>query len=198
MAHHVVKDAVWQIVGRVVSAVGGFLVIKLITPYLGPLRFGDYSTILKYFAIWSALADFGMYVIALKQLGKIPATQHEERSILYSKFVSTRMLLILVIYTCAYLLTFLIPAYTSNPYLLRGLPLGMLFSASFMAAGIIQIPLQLYWKMHQLSIGLTVARVAQLLVLIVSTLFLFPHPTFTTPGEGVLPFVWIIASVLIS
>jgi O-antigen/teichoic acid export membrane protein len=68
MAHHVVKDAVWQIVGRVVSAVGGFLVLKLITPYLWPLRFGDYSTILKYFAIWSALADFGMYVIALKKL----------------------------------------------------------------------------------------------------------------------------------
>ncbi|USN54767.1 MAG: hypothetical protein H6765_09925 [Candidatus Peribacteria bacterium] len=44
------------------------IVIKLITPFLGPLRFGDYSTILKYFAIWSAFADFGLYVIALKQL----------------------------------------------------------------------------------------------------------------------------------
>lgn len=67
----VIKDALWQIVGRVASAIGGFLVIKLITPYLGPLRFGDYSTILKFFAIWSAFADFGIYVIALKQLGKI-------------------------------------------------------------------------------------------------------------------------------
>jgi O-antigen/teichoic acid export membrane protein len=198
MAHHVVKDAVWQIVGRVVSAVGGFLVLKLITPYLGPLRFGDYSTILKYFAIWSALADFGMYVIALKKLGSIPAEQHEERSALYSKFVSTRMLLIGVIYISAYLLTFLIPAYTSNPYLLRGLPLGMIFSASFMAAWIIQIPLQLYRKMHQLSIGLTVARVAQLLVLVIAILFVYPHVSFATPGENILPFVWIIASVVIS
>jgi O-antigen/teichoic acid export membrane protein len=46
----------------------GFLVIKIITPYLGPLRYGDYSTILKFFAIWSAFADFGLYVIALKKL----------------------------------------------------------------------------------------------------------------------------------
>ncbi|MDP2669953.1 MAG: hypothetical protein Q8O99_02975 [bacterium] len=54
----VIKDAVRQIIGRAVSAIGGFLVVKMITPYLGPLRFGDYSTILKYFAIRSALADF--------------------------------------------------------------------------------------------------------------------------------------------
>ena len=35
------------------------------------MRFGDYSTILKYFAIWSAFADFGLYVIALRKLGEI-------------------------------------------------------------------------------------------------------------------------------
>ena len=39
------------------------------SPYLGPLRFGDYSTVMKYFAIRSALADFGLYVIAIRQLG---------------------------------------------------------------------------------------------------------------------------------
>lgn len=64
----VIKDAFWQILGRVISALAGFLVIKIITPYLGPLRYGDYSTILKFFAIWSAFADFGLYVIALKKL----------------------------------------------------------------------------------------------------------------------------------
>ncbi len=59
----------------------------------------------------------------------------------------------------------------------------MIFSASFMAAGIIQIPLQLYRKMHQLSIGLTVARVAQLAVLVVVTLFVYPQVSFATMGD---------------
>jgi O-antigen/teichoic acid export membrane protein len=54
----VFRDAFWQISGRIISALAGFLVVKIITPYLGPLRYGDYSTIMKYFAIWSALADF--------------------------------------------------------------------------------------------------------------------------------------------
>ena len=67
----VVKDAAWQLAGRVISALALFLVIKIISPYLGPLRYGDYSTILKYFAIWSALADFGLYVIAVKRLGSL-------------------------------------------------------------------------------------------------------------------------------
>lgn len=72
----VVKDAFRQILGRIISAIGGFLVVKLMTPYLGPLRYGDYSTILKYFAIWSAFADFGLYVIALKKLGSIKENMH--------------------------------------------------------------------------------------------------------------------------
>jgi hypothetical protein len=35
------------------------------------LRYGDYSTILKFFAYWSAFADFGLYVIAVKRLGAL-------------------------------------------------------------------------------------------------------------------------------
>lgn len=53
----VIKDAAWQLIGRIISALFGFLTIKIMTPYLGPLQFGDYSTILKYFAIRTALAD---------------------------------------------------------------------------------------------------------------------------------------------
>jgi O-antigen/teichoic acid export membrane protein len=74
MKNQIIKDAFWQILGRVVSALGGFVTIKLMTPFLGPLRYGDYNTILKYFAIWSALADLGLYTIALRELGKMKAT----------------------------------------------------------------------------------------------------------------------------
>ena len=42
----------------------------------------------------------------------------------------------------------------------------MLFSALFMAAGIIQLPLQLFWKMHHVSIALILARISQILFLL--------------------------------
>lgn len=64
----VIKDAFRQIVGRMMSAFSGFFVTVLLTQTLGPLRYGDYTTILNYFALWSALADLGLYVIGLREL----------------------------------------------------------------------------------------------------------------------------------
>ena len=72
----------------------------------------------------------------------------------------------------------------------------MLFSATFMLAGIVQLPLQLFWKMEQVSIGLTIARVAQLAIMI-GVLYFFPKQSFSN-GEGLVPFVLIIGTVLVS
>ena len=201
----VIKDAFWQIIGRVVSAIGGFVVLQLTTPYLWPLRFGDYNTILKYFAIWSALADFGLYVIGLRELWALresvaylpEAEQKEKLSVYYSKFVMSRVVTVAVVYGVALLIAYLIPSYRENPYLMWWLPIGMLFSATFMLAGIVQLPLQLYRKMEQVSIGLTVARVAQLIIM-VGVLWLFPNPWFDMAGWWLLPFILIIATVLVS
>jgi len=54
----------------------------------------------------------------------------------------------------------------------------MLFSASFMAAGIQQIPLQLFWKMQKLTIALSLSRIAQIIVLFVVIFYLYPKMVF--------------------
>lgn len=192
------------------------------------MRFGDYSTILKYFAIWSALADFGVYVIALRELGVLKKnvetakdaldiatnlndptlssvdahakheTAQKELGSYYNKFVTSRLFMICLIYTIALVIAYLLPAYTNNPYLVRWLPLGMLFSASFMTAGILQLPLQLFWKMEQVSIALIVARVVQLTALIGGIYMLYPHQSFEPIGQGIPAFVRVLISVLLS
>lgn len=175
------------------------------TPYLGPIRFGDYSTVLKYFAIRSALADFGVYVIALRELGKSkaileqPESTDEEKVVAqknlenyYGKFVTSRFFMILVIYILALVIAYMLPAYTSNPYLVWGLPIGMLFSASFMAAGILQLPLQLFRKMEQVSIALVLARISQLAVLVTTIYVLYPGQDFDTFGQGIPAFMRIL------
>lgn len=201
----VIKDAFWQIVGRVVSALGGFIVLQLTTPYLGPLRFGDYNTLLKYFAIWSALADFGLYVIWLREIWALrdsithlpEAEQKEQLSVYYSKFVMSRVVTVVIVYGVALLIAYLVPSYRENIYLAWWLPIGMLFSATFMLAWIVQLPLQIFWKMEQVSIGLTVARVAQLVIMFL-VLWIYPQPWFTTHGGGLIPFLLIIGTVLVS
>lgn len=195
-----IKDAFRQILGRVISAIGGFLVVKIMTPYLWPLRFGDYSTILKYFAIWSAFADFGLYVIALRRLWELKDSlaSMADMEKYYGKFVMSRFTTITIVYSVALLLAYLVPAYTSNPYLIRWLPLGMIFSASFMTAGILQLPLQLYRWMKHVSIALTLARISQVLVMIV-LVRLYKWVDFSSgDSRSVTAFLLMIWTVIVS
>jgi hypothetical protein len=80
----------------------------------------------------------------------------------------------LIVYALALMIAYLIPAYTANPYIVVGLPLGMIFSASFVASGITQLPFQLYWQMHHVTIAMILARVSQLLVLVLTIFVRFP------------------------
>lgn len=198
----VIKDAAWQLGGRLISALFGFVVIKIMTPYLGPLRYGDYSTILKYFAIWTALADLWLYVLAVKRLwvlkdqDKDPAhtaLKHE-----YGRFVGTRVLIMSLVYVVAMVVAYLLPAYTSNPYLIRWLPFGMIYSASFMFAGVQQLPLQIFWRMDKLSRSLIVARLSQMAILIPVVFFLFKNITFDGSTVSLIAFCCILFSVVAS
>ena len=210
----VIKDALWQLFGRIVSALFWFVITKIISSYLWPLRYWDYWTIFRFFARWTALVDFWIYVIAVKRLGQIknetywdwteiPALDpNSELSKTYWKFVWTRVFLIIVIYTIAIVTAYLIPAYTSNPYIIWWLPLAMCYSASNMYAWIQQLPLQSFWKMKRLTWSLIIARLSQLVVLLPVVFYFFSNVDFQNPSENtpvmILAFCLVTFSVVAS
>lgn len=198
----VIKDAARQLIWRIISALFWFLTIKIMTPYLGPLWYGDYSTILKYFAIWTALADLWLYVLAVKRLWAIKEAwndpNNEKLKSEYWKFVWTRITIMAVIYFIAILIAYFLPAYTSNQYLIRWLPFGLIFSASFMLAGIQQLPLQIFWKMEQLSITLITARLSQLAILIPVVYIFFKDMKFDWSTISIVAFCAVLFSVVAS
>lgn len=200
----VIKDAAWQLFGRIISALFGFVITKIISSYLWPLRYGDYGTIFRFFAWWTALVDFGVYVIAVKRLWAIKEEQWWDAPELkenYHKFVGTRMFMIIIIYTIAIVTAYLIPAYTSNPFIIRWLPLAMLYSASNMFVGIQQLPLQLFWKMNRLSRSLIIARLSQLAVLLPTVYLIFKNVSFENDVVNtttILAFCCVIFSVVAS
>jgi len=200
----VIKDAAWQLFGRIISALFGFVITKIISSYLWPLRYGDYGTIFRFFAWWTALVDFGIYVIAVKRLWAIKEEKWWDSPELkenYHKFVGTRMFMILIIYTIAIVTAYLIPAYTSNPFIIRGLPLAMMYSASNMFVWIQQLPLQLFWKMNRLSRSLIVARLSQLAVLLPTVYLIFRNVSFENEvitTATILAFCCVIFSVVAS
>ena len=200
----VIKDAAWQLFGRIISALFGFVITKIISSYLWPLRYGDYGTIFRFFAWWTALVDFWIYVIAVKRLWAIKEEKWDDSQELkenYHKFVWTRMFMIIVIYTLAIVTAYLIPAYTSNPFIIRWLPLAMLYSASNMFVWIQQLPLQLFWKMNRLSWSLIVARLSQLAVLLPTVYLIFRNVSFESDAINtttILAFCCVIFSVVAS
>jgi len=200
----VIKDAARQLFGRIISALFWFVITKIIASYLWPLRYGDYGTIFRYFAWRTALVDFWIYVIAVRTLWKIKEEQGEKSSELvstYNKFIGTRVFMIVIIYTLAIVTAYLIPAYTSNEFIIRGLPLAMLYSASNMFVGIQQLPLQLFWKMKRLSWSLIIARFSQLAVLLPVVYILFKHVDFSSEQTSwimVVVFCLVVFSVVAS
>ena len=214
MSGSVTKDAFWQILGRFLSAISWFVVTLIMTKLFGPLRYGDYSTVLSYFALRSALADLWLYVLALKEIWwikkKYGITDYTTRlastdvikekvSTAYSQFVISRTVQILAVYGFALLIAYFIPSYRENIYIARWLPLGMLFSASFLIASIIQLPLQLFRRMHHVTIALTLARVAQLAILWAMLIYVMAQWWFEqiTTVSLWLFLIWL-GSVLIS
>ena len=210
----VIKDALWQLFWRIVSALFWFVITKIISSYLGPLRYWDYWTIFRFFARWTALVDFWIYVIAVKQLWQIKnetywdwteiptLDQNSELAQTYWKFVWTRIFLILVIYTIAIVTAYLIPAYTSNPYIIWWLPLAMCYSASNMYAGIQQLPLQIFWKMKRLTWSLIIARLSQLVVLLPVVFYFFSDIDFQNSSVNtpimIVAFCLVVFSVVAS
>ena len=210
----VIKDALWQLFGRIVSALFWFVITKIISSYLWPLRYWDYWTIFRFFARWTALVDFWIYVIAVKRLGQIKNETYwdwteipvldpnSELSKTYWKFVWTRVFLIIVIYTIAIVTAYLIPAYTSNPYIIWWLPLAMCYSASNMYAWIQQLPLQIFWKMKRLTWSLIIARLSQLVVLLPVVFYFFSNVDFQNSSENtpvmILAFCLVTFSVVAS
>jgi O-antigen/teichoic acid export membrane protein len=148
------------------------------------------------------LADLGLYVLAVKRLGAIKEsskdTEHKELQSEYGKFVGTRLIIMSLVYVIAIVVAYLLPAYTSNPYLVWGLPFGLIFSASFMFAGIQQLPLQIFWRMDKLSRSLIVARLSQIAVLIPVVFFIFKGMIFNGTTMSIVAFCCIMFSVVAS
>jgi O-antigen/teichoic acid export membrane protein len=79
IAYNVVFTSGAKIFGTVLALVS----IGFITRYLGKDGFGDYSTVLAFFAFFSAIADLGLYAISTREISR---PESDEKSILGNVF----------------------------------------------------------------------------------------------------------------
>ena len=57
-----------QVVGKVISTLLGLFSLALITRYLGPNGFGEYTTITTFLTFFAVLADFGLTLVTTQMI----------------------------------------------------------------------------------------------------------------------------------
>lgn len=138
------------------------VVVGILTRFLGPEGFGQYSAIFAYLYIFTAVADLGLYTFMVREISRIgePA---EERKIA-SKIFTLRLFIVVSIIVLADLLIF------TFPYPLK-VKIGVLI-ASFFSVGssLVQVLtgiFQKYLRIYLVSLSDILARLVQLGSLII-------------------------------
>ncbi|MDD4412588.1 MAG: flippase [Patescibacteria group bacterium] len=73
-----------QVVNKIAGTVLGILAIAVITRYLGPGGFGDYTIIITFVSIFAIIADFGLTLVASQMINKVNVDEEATVSNLFS------------------------------------------------------------------------------------------------------------------
>ncbi len=101
------QNSLWHFSGKIIGMVIGIITIALITRYLGQSGFGQYSTIVAWLQFFGILADGGLYLILLSELGK--AKNKQEEKYIVGNFLALRLTLALLVLSLASLTVWLTP-----------------------------------------------------------------------------------------
>ncbi len=105
IARKIAYNVVFNVITKILSTVLALVGIGFITRYLGTNGFGDYSTVLAFFAFFGSAADLGLYTITAREISRPGA---DEKKILGNAF-SLRLLSSLVVFALTPVLVFFLP-----------------------------------------------------------------------------------------
>ncbi|PIQ77292.1 hypothetical protein COV82_05320 [Candidatus Peregrinibacteria bacterium CG11_big_fil_rev_8_21_14_0_20_46_8] len=192
LARKILSNTAWQVIGKVITAGLGIISVKLITNYLSPEIYGEYTTIYDYTALFAIVADFGLFTIAVREMAG-GGGDTKVVSKIVSNVLSIRTFLAGASLALGAGAAFLIPAY-DNSFIPLGVVLVSCATILTLIAGTISSVLQFYLKMHWASIALTLGKVVTVAYIITVIVYLFP----SNPEAGFrhLFFAWIAGSLL--
>ena len=144
---------------RVIELALAFIIIKILTCYLGTEGFGEYSIILAFIFIFNVLADLGLYSIVVREISKPGA---DERKIASNAF-TIRFLIGFFIFISAFLVACLFPY---NIIVKQGILIGA-FGFWFLSMGqVLMGVFQKYLRMDKVAIAELASRIIQVILIL--------------------------------
>ena len=98
-------NALIQIIGKALGVAFSLATVILLTRYLGPAGFGQYSTVLAFVGFFVILADLGVYGITVREM----AQNRTKKTKILSNIFSYRLFSSLFVFVFAFLISFLLP-----------------------------------------------------------------------------------------
>jgi O-antigen/teichoic acid export membrane protein len=105
IARKIAYNVVFNVITKILSTILALTGIGFITRYLGKEGFGDYSTVLAYFAFFGSIADLGLYAITARDISREGAN---EAKILGNAF-ALRLVSSVVVFSITPILVFFLP-----------------------------------------------------------------------------------------
>lgn len=75
IARRIAYNVVFNVAAKIISTILALVAIGFITRYLGKSGFGDYSTVLAFFAFFGSFADLGLYSITAREISRPDANE---------------------------------------------------------------------------------------------------------------------------
>ncbi|MEK9181010.1 MAG: flippase [Patescibacteria group bacterium] len=169
-------NTILQSAGKIVSALLGLITIAYLTPYLGQVGFGEYTTVVAYMGFVGILADLGLYLVATKEIS-VPGA--DEKKILGNIF-SLRFITVVSVLTIGAFAALLFPY---SAAVKNSMFVGIL-AFSFVSGT--QVLVGVFQK-HLIFYQLVASEIVQRLVMLASTLL------FVFWRLDLIYFIWSLA-----
>ncbi len=105
LARRVAYNTITQVAGKIASTVLGLFSLALITRYLGPQGFGEYTTILTFLGFFAIFADFGITLITVQLITE----KKDQKNKILNNLFALRLLSIIIFLSLAPLIAIFLP-----------------------------------------------------------------------------------------
>ncbi len=124
IAYNVFANAIMKVLATMLALIS----IGFLTRYLGQAGFGDYATVLAFFAFFNALADLGLYATATREISR---PQANEKEIISNVFTLRLVVSILILLITPFIIYFFPYSYQIKLGIFT-VAIAFIFSSSYM------------------------------------------------------------------
>jgi O-antigen/teichoic acid export membrane protein len=159
-----------QILGKVVLAVFGIFILKLLSNYLGRSGYGEYTAAFDFLSFFSIVGDLGLYTIGVREMAK----DEKKIPMIVGNILTVRTIISVLMIGIAIFSAFYVPKFQETR-----IPFGVILVGISMVLNLltstVSTVLQVHLKMQYNSLASVAGKAISLSYMVLTAFMLFPQ-----------------------